>query len=316
MKTEEVGGFGLLPSSSNYKYDVKHTDMKIFNKLLFMLLAVGMFSSCIKEDMDDCPKYSVNTLSLSYKGDGTAEIFNEKIERVVMYVFDKNEELVTMRELTNDELAQRSVCLPELEPGTYRVTCFGNLIKDQVNDLYCGDCDKIYCAAPGYFKKETISSNDPLYYSSLELTVTEEDQNRELLFASSHYKVLVEVAGVPAESNLSIEVCGVLPYTNFENKAGGNPVDYKLDTEYSDGQFNALSNIMRHSDHSAVDVCVRDVNGNEIAKINLAEFLRANPEIDCSKHEVLIPIHFEFKSVGVEIGVPDWFVVPDVKPEF
>ena len=50
--------------------------MKIFNKLLFMLLAVGMFSSCIKEDMDDCPKYSVNTLSLSYKGDGTAEIFN------------------------------------------------------------------------------------------------------------------------------------------------------------------------------------------------------------------------------------------------
>ena len=40
MKTEEVGGFGLLPSSSNYKYDVKHTDMKIFNKLLFMLLAV------------------------------------------------------------------------------------------------------------------------------------------------------------------------------------------------------------------------------------------------------------------------------------
>ena len=155
--------------------------------------------------------------------------------------------------------------------------------KDQVNDLYCGDCDKIYCAAPGYFKKETISSNDPLYYSSLELTVTEEDQNRELLFASSHYKVLVEVAGVPAESNLSIEVCGVLPYTNFENKAGGNPVDYKLDTEYSDGQFNALSNIMRHSDHSAVDVCVRDVNGNEIAKINLAEFLRANPEIDCSK---------------------------------
>ena len=63
-------------------------------------------------------------------------------------------------------------------------------------------------------------------------------------------------------------------------------------------------------------MCVRDVNGNEIAKINLAEFLRANPEIDCSKHEVLIPIHFEFKSVGVEIGVPDWFVVPDVKPEF
>lgn len=129
------------------------------------------------------PEIQREHLVVELQGRRYAEIFNEKIERVVMYVFDKNEQLVTTRELTKDELAQRSVCLPELEPGTYRVTCFGNLIKDQVNDLYCGDCDKIYCAAPGYFKKETISSNDPLYYSSLELTVTEEDQNRELLFA-------------------------------------------------------------------------------------------------------------------------------------
>ena len=40
--------------------------MKLINNVLFMLLTVGMFSGCIKEDMDDCPKYSVNTLSLSY----------------------------------------------------------------------------------------------------------------------------------------------------------------------------------------------------------------------------------------------------------
>ena len=77
--------------------------MKLINNVLFMLLTVGMFSGCIKEDMDDCPKYSVNTLSLSYKGDGTTEIFNDKIEQVVMYVFDQNEKLVTTKVLTKEE---------------------------------------------------------------------------------------------------------------------------------------------------------------------------------------------------------------------
>lgn len=77
-----------------------------------MLLAVGMFGSCIKEDMDDCPKYGVNTLSLSYKGDGTTEIFNDKIEKVVLYVFDHNEQLVTTKELTSEEVKQRNTTLP------------------------------------------------------------------------------------------------------------------------------------------------------------------------------------------------------------
>ncbi|MFR7808742.1 MAG: FimB/Mfa2 family fimbrial subunit [Butyricimonas faecihominis] len=36
-------------------------------------------------------------MSLSYKGDGTTEIFNDKIEKVVLYVFDHNEQLVTTK---------------------------------------------------------------------------------------------------------------------------------------------------------------------------------------------------------------------------
>ena len=40
--------------------------MKIFNKLLFMLLAVGMFSSCIKEDMDDENLQKPKACSLRY----------------------------------------------------------------------------------------------------------------------------------------------------------------------------------------------------------------------------------------------------------
>lgn len=280
-----------------------------------MLLAVGMFVGCIEEDMDDCPKYGVNTLSLSYKGDGTTEIFNEKIEQVVMYVFDENEQLVTTRQLTKDELVRRSFTLPELEPAAYRVVCFGNTANTRVNDLKCGDCDQMYCAAKEYFDGETIPGNDPLYYSSLYLTVTGEDTNETMEFASAHYKVSVEVAGVPAGSDLTIELCNVLPYTTFENVAGGEPTTYVLDCDYDKGLQTALSNIMRHQDHSVVNVCVRNAKGEDMAVVNLKDFLAANPVVDCSKNEVLIAIRFEFKSAGVEITVPDWYV-EEVKPEY
>lgn len=291
--------------------------MKVLKNVLFMLLAVGMFGSCIKEDLDDCLKYSMNTLSLSYKGDGTTEIFNEKIEKVVLYVFDQNEQLVTTKELTSEEVKQRNMTLPELEPGTYRVVCFGNMEKCQVNNLTCGDCDEMYCAAPEYFKGETISGNDPLYYASLQVTVTEEDQHQMLAFESSHYNVAVEVVGLYLEGGAHprIEVCGVSPYTTFENVAGGEPTDYILGCEKNKGQFDALCNIMRHTNHEDVYVCLKDNEGNEVAKVNLAEFLTEHPEIDCSKQEVTIALRFEFKSVGVEVTVPDW-AIEELKPEY
>ena len=291
--------------------------MKLINNVLFMLLTVGMFSGCIKEDMDDCPKYSVNTLSLSYKGDGTTEIFNDKIEQVVMYVFDQNEKLVTTKVLTKEEVTQRSVQLSDLEPATYRVICMGNMIEDQVNDLYCEDCDEIYCAAPEYFKKQVIPGNAPLYYASLNLTVTEDDQQQTVRFDCSHYKVAVEVVGLYTEGvQPVVELCGVLPYTTFENKAGGEAITYMLENEYNDGQMTVRTNIMRHTDHEGVDVCLRDaVTGRELKKINLAEFLTANPVIDCTKQEVLIAIRFEFKSLDCVVTVPEW-AIEIIKPEF
>ena len=39
------------------------------------------------------------------------------------------------------------------------------------------------------------------------------------------------------------------------------------------------------------------------------------PIIDCSKHEVLIPIRIEFKSGEITVSVPEWYI-EQVKPEF
>ena len=67
-------------------------------------------------------------------------------------------------------------------------------------------------------------------------------------------------------------------------------------------------------DHENVDVCL-SVGGTEIAKVNLAEFLRQHPAIDCSKHEVLIPIEIRFIEGEVVITIPEW-AIDVIQPDF
>ena len=79
--------------------------------------------------------------------------------------------------------------------------------------------------------------------------------------------------------------------------------------------LSATANIMRHTDHGAVDVRVVSASGETLAEVNLADFLADNPEVDCTKQEVLIPIYIEFKSGEVVVSLPEWYV-QEVKPEF
>ena len=61
--------------------------MKSIKLALPLMLTFGLaLSSCIREDLSEC--FSDNLLEMSYKGDGTEEIFPDKICRVDMYVFD------------------------------------------------------------------------------------------------------------------------------------------------------------------------------------------------------------------------------------
>lgn len=77
----------------------------------------------------------------------------------------------------------------------------------------------------------------------------------------------------------------------------------------------ARFNIMRHTNHENVNLDLTDANGVNLAHVNLADFLAANPVVDLTRHEALIPIRIEFKSIGAVVTVPDWYIV-DVKPEF
>lgn len=88
-------------------------------------------------------------------------------------------------------------------------------------------------AAEDYLAGNTVSGNDSLYYASTPYTVQkftgrEEDQVKVIEFASSHYDLSVEVAGVPdmgtrAGAMPTLEICGVTPSTDLRTAYRAKP---------------------------------------------------------------------------------------------
>ena len=91
--------------------------MKSIKLALPLMLTFGLaLSSCIREDLSEC--FSDNLLEMSYKGDGTEEIFPDKICRVDMYVFDSEGNCVSSAMLPQEQVDSRVAQLPPLDPGT------------------------------------------------------------------------------------------------------------------------------------------------------------------------------------------------------
>ena len=68
-------------------------------------------------------------------------------------------------------------------------------------------------------------------------------------------------------------------------------------------------------DYSKLASSVAPSIAEEVTCPSIDETLADNPIIDCSKHEVLIPIRIEFKSGEITVSVPEWYI-EQVKPEF
>lgn len=294
--------------------------MRLNHIYVITALMWGLLSSCISEDYSDC--YNRYVVDLSYVGDGTKEIFAEKIDKVQMFILDEANTMLSNTMLTDEEVSLRRVMLPPLEEGEYRLVFLGNAYSTSVKDLSLRSSLSGLCfGADAYWNEEEVSGNDPLYFASVDQTIAAFDSERQITystahFAASHYDISVDVKGVPSAPRVII--AGVSPYADFNNVATEDAeVEYVLDVVH-DGEATAKAscNILRHLDHENVYLKVLSQDGDELASICFADFLRANSShIDCSKHEVLIPFEVEFKSSNVEVSLPDWFVV-EVNPEF
>ena len=285
-----------------------------------LLLVGGLSASCIREDNSDC--FNIYRLALSYLGDENSEIFPEKIDRVDMYVFDGNGNCITSTRLSDAEVKAQLTTLPPLEEGTYRIVCVGNAYDTKVENIDARDHSRTSFAAADYINGETVSGNDPLYWSAIDYVIAPYDEYKQIetrttYFKSSHYDIYVEVVGVEAVKAAGypdLELVAVSPRTDFNNRAHGDPATYLMPTSHDGGNtLIAVNNIMRHQNHQDVNLVLK-AGDRVLATVNFAEHI-AKHKINTSLQEAVIPFRIEFMTAKVNITVPGWYV-ENVDPEF
>lgn len=284
--------------------------------LLSMIVTLPLAGGCIREIMDDC-KGKV-TLRFRYVGDGTTDIFPEKIEHVTMYVYSiADGSLAAIQKYDDNALAAYQGADVMLFPGRYEVVCWGNALDETT----INEGEKI--AADGYFESTYIATNDPLYYGTIEIEVPETlvENNYICDFVCSHVKFRVRVEGFDQTTMgvPSLELTQLASFTDFDNV----PSDEERCSYHpvlaagSDGEqtvYTAEFNTLRFNDDNDIMLRLHSDETRVVAhEFPLADFLQEHNIAVEGVNEVTVPILIRFSPIGVTID--DWDSVP-VNPDF
>ncbi len=259
---------------------------------------------CIKEDMSDCGTF----LYFSYLGDFDTEIFPEKVNKVNLYVYDKNGNLVQTTTLDKGDLNRSQGIQLLLPEGDYHVVCWGNTFNEtQINGE--SSVGSGIVAAPHYFTKETITTNDSLYIGSKDIRLAGDVLTRDTVyFSSAHIKMLVQTIGLEGESSypFTIEVGNVSPTVDFNKRfSAEKAIYYPISTNHGNGEYDARFNVLRFNDDNDVYVRLIDKETSAVVyTLNLKDFMSENNITVNGINEAFIGISFRFN--GLSVTVKPW----------
>lgn len=278
--------------------------------MLLVVLAAG----CIKEDMEPC---DVN-LVFRYFGDGTKDIFPEKIEKVNLYVYNEKGSLVETFGLDKGDLGRFQGAPLILPVGKYRVVCWGNsltntLLKD-VSSIYTA-----LAAAPNYFTKELITTNDSLYFGSREIEIFQDTPRTDTVyFSSSHIKMHLELEGLEDVATadgylpVEIEIGNLKPTVDFTGTFSSENVLYRPIVFREDGEsvFKSVPNVLRFNDDNSIYINLISKGSNTIIyTLMLKDFMEDNRITVDGINEVTIGIRFRFNGTSVTVSPWDEEVI-------
>ncbi len=273
--------------------------------MLLVVLATG----CIKEDLDSCD----TNLIFRYFGDGTKDIFPEKIEKVDLYVYSENGALIETIGLDQGDLRRYQGTPLNLPAGKYRVVCWGNTKNDtRINQAMA--LNTALVAAPHYFTREIITTNDSLYIGSRDIEIFQDASNTDTVyFSSSHIKMYLELDGLEdavwtdGTSPIEIEVGNLSPTVDFAKTFSKENVSYRpiVKKEENTPGYKSRFNVLRFNDKNSIYINLVSKETNKtIYTLNLKDFMQYNQISVDGINEVTIGIRFRFN--GTSVTVQPW----------
>ena len=290
--------------------------------VISLIAAFSLLTGCIREDRSDCTCDVL--LSFIYMGDGDDDIFPEKIDQVNMYVYSAaDNSLAGEYVFDKDALTAEQGAHLHLFPGNYRIVCWGNMFENtQVEKTY----SEAKVAEPVWFKSDSYTGTDPLYFSDVEISVPEslQDVTETCEFESSHIDMYVKLKGFKGamgqsgeEVAVNVSHTGCHAYTDFFNVPAAEKCEVMpeiMDDPEDEDSYIMQYNVLRFTEDEATSlILTNSADGNEIYTVSIPDFIdRYEVEVD-GKQEAAVAIQITLGPVGVE--VVEWNI-EDVFPGF
>lgn len=286
--------------------------------VLLIAAMAGLSSGCIREDRSDCTCDVL--LSFVYTGDGTSDIFPEKIDKVSLYVYSAGDNsLAGAYEFDKSDLTVLQGAHIRLVPGDYRIVCWGNAAdRTHVHTVY----DGAHVAEPAHLSPGlSFNGTDDLYFSDLEVTVPETlvDVSGVCEFESSHIDMYVKLRGFKNALPTTVKLThtGCPEYTDFFNSPSSDKCDVEpviMDDPEEENSYLLVYNVLRFTESEDTDIVLTTADdGREFYRLSVPEFVdRYGIDVD-GKQEARVAIIITLGPTGVDVS--EWNI-EDVDPGF
>lgn len=297
--------------------------------LLLLLLLPGIFTGCIKDNMDEC--HRSYTLLFRYTGDGDTDIFRQKVTKVDLYVYNaETKQLVETYTVDRAALEQlQGITLNNLAPGNYEAICWGNAGEHSSVDK-CENKEQGSIASPEYYGGTSIATNDELYHAVKGFTISRawEDVKETCDFTCAHINLKVRMEGFDdaifpltrgtnSACPVGLRMTSLSGCCHFNGEPSESLVAYAPETVRSAESATAYEAVfctLRFADENDIELQLTNpATGEPFHTLSMEKYLADNNLSVEDKQEVELSILIRFEGSGVGITVQP-FEEEDIHP--
>ena len=174
--------------------------MKALRYISALIIACVCLTGCIRENIDDCE--TPVDLEFLYFGNGIVDIFPERVDSVLMYVYElPSGKLSQSRRISKEELGARQGADLRLNPGDYRIVCWGNAGEGSFVDP-----EGHTITSSEHAGGDLPAGIEELYFGTVDLNVphTLRPVKETVVYEASYIMMRVELLGFAKLGNPSV----------------------------------------------------------------------------------------------------------------